>query len=94
MDERGTAEAPPSRARYLIGCWFAVVGYFAGGMIGVAIAKLVGQLRRCPPPKDFPAGDFETYLWVGGLNGGLLLPGVIVWRLWPSDAARRRAQRG
>ena len=94
MEERGPAEAPPSRARYLIGCWFALVGFFAGGMIGVAIAKVVGQLRRCAPEEGFPACNFETYLWVGGLTGGLLLPGVIVWRLWQSDAARRRAQRG
>ncbi len=94
MAEGGTAEAPPSRGRYLIGCWFAIVGYFAGGMIGVAVAKLVGQLRRCPPPKDFPACDFETYLMVGTAVGMILLPGVIVWRLWQSDAARRRAQRG
>ncbi len=94
MAELGSAEAPPSRARYLIGCWFAIVGFFAGGMIGVAVAKVVGQLRRCPPPEGFPACDWGTYLLVGGFAGGVLLPGAIVWRLWQSDVARRRAQRG
>ena len=94
MAQRPGAELPPSRARYLIGCWFAIVGFFAGGMIGVAVAKVIGQLKRCAPAEGFPACDFQMYLWVGGFAGALLLPAAIVWRLWQSDAARRRAQRG
>jgi hypothetical protein len=88
------AERPPSRARYLIGCWFAIVGYLAGGMIAVGVAKLVGWLRRCAPPAGFPACDFESYLRVGTLIGAVGLPAVIIWRLWQSDAARRRSERG
>ncbi|MEJ7810485.1 MAG: hypothetical protein WKG32_08775 [Gemmatimonadaceae bacterium] len=90
----GTRERPPSRARYLVGCWFAVVGYFAGGMIAVALAKVVGQLRRCTPPKDFPACDFEAFLRVGAAVGAISLPAFIIWRLWRSDADRRLSERG
>jgi hypothetical protein len=87
-------ESPPSRARYLAGCWFAIVGYFAGGMVAVAIAKFVGYLSRCPPPAGFPACNFEPYLRVGSVVGAITLPGLIIWRMWQSDAARRKSQRG
>ena len=70
------------------------MGYLAGGMIAVGVAKLVGGLRRCAPPAGYPACDFELYLRVGTALGAVLLPGVIIWRLWQSDAARRRSERG
>ena len=94
MTHPGSADPRPSKARYLIGCWLAIVGYFAGGMIAVAIAKLVGQLQGCSPPEGFPACNFETYLRVGTVIGMLLLPGIVIWRLWHSDAARRNSERG
>jgi hypothetical protein len=87
-------ETPPSKWRYLIALWFAIVGYFAGGMMGVALAKLVGTLRRCTPVEGFPACDFQLYLQAGSLFGMVTLPAVIIWRLWQSDAARRTSQRG
>jgi hypothetical protein len=74
--------------------WFAIVGYFAGGMVGVAVAKLVGSLTRCAPAEGFPACNFEMYLQVGSLVGLVTLPAFIVWRLWQSDAARRTSERG
>ena len=88
------ADAPPSKARYLVGCWMAVVGYLAGGMIAVAFAKLVGALKGCTPPRDMPACDFETYLRVGTTVGLIGLPAVVVWRMWQSDARRRDSERG
>jgi hypothetical protein len=94
MAEAGPTETPPSRWRYLMAVWFAIVGYFAGGMVGVAIAKVVGTLRRCVRPEGFPACDFEMYLRVGGLIGMVILPSVVIWRMWQSDAARRTSERG
>ena len=88
------APGPPSRARYLVGCWLAVVGYFAGGMVAVAIAKLVGSVTNCRPPEGFPACSFEQYLQVGTVVGALLLSGSFIWRLWQNDAARRKQERG
>ena len=93
MAERQANEAPPSKWRYLIGCWLAIVGYFAGGMVGVGIAKLVGQLQRCPAPPGFPACNFELYFRVGTTIGLVLLPSVVVWKLWrsvePPDFSQR-----
>ena len=82
------AEAPRSKWRYLAAVWFAIVGYFAGGMMGVAIAKLVGSLQRCTPVEGFPACDFEIYLHVGGLIGFVTLPAVIIWRLGQRSAPK------
>jgi hypothetical protein len=87
-------ELPPSRWRYLVALPLALVGYFSGGMLGVAVAKGVGGFRECTPPEGFPACNFEPYLQVGSLVGLLILPGMLVWRLWQSDAAYRHSQRG
>jgi hypothetical protein len=87
-------ELPPSRWRYLVALPFAFVGYFSGGMLGVAAAKAVGGFSKCTPPEGFPACNFEPYLQVGSLVGLLILPGMLVWRLWQSDAAYRHSQRG
>jgi hypothetical protein len=84
----------PSRARYLVALPLAVVGYFSGGMIGVAVAKAVGGFNSCVPPEGFPACNFEPYLQVGSLVGLLFLPGILVWRLWQSGAAYRHSKRG
>jgi hypothetical protein len=78
----------------LVGCWLAVVGYLAGGMIAVAIAKLAGAVRGCTPQKDMPACDFETYLRVGTTIGLIVLPAVVIWRMWQSDVRRRNSERG
>jgi hypothetical protein len=87
-------DAKPSRARYLVGCWFAIVGYLAGGMIAVAVAVVVGVLTRCVPPEGFPACNFEIYLRVGTVIGMVLLPGFVLWRIRQSDVARRDSKRG
>jgi len=87
-------ETPPTRWRYLVALPLAIVGYFSGGMIGVAVAKAVGEFNGCVPPDGFPACNFEPYLQVGSLAGLLILPGFLIWRLWQSDAAHRHSQRG
>ena len=91
---QGATETPPSRWRYLVALPLAIVGYFSGGMIGVAVAKAVGGFYKCAPAEGFPACNFEPYLQVGSLVGVLILPGLIVVRLWQSDAAYRHSQRG
>ena len=90
----GDEERPPSRWRYLVALPLAIVGYFSGGMIGVAVAKAVGGFNGCVPPEGFPACNFEPYLQVGSLVGLLILPGFLIWRLWQSGAANRHSQRG
>ena len=87
-------EQRPSRWRYLVALPLAIVGYFSGGMIGVAVAKAVGGFNGCAPPEGFPACNFEPYLQVGSLVGLLILPGFLIWRLWQSGAAHRHSQRG
>jgi hypothetical protein len=87
-------ESPPSRWRYLFALPFAVVGYFSGGMLGVAVAKAVGGFNNCVPAEGFPACNFEPYLQVGSLVGLVILPGILIVRLWQSDAAYRHSQRG
>jgi hypothetical protein len=87
-------EQRPSRWRYLVALPLAIVGYFSGGMIGVAVAKAVGGFNGCAPPQGFPACNFEPYLQVGSLVGLLILPGFLIWRLWQSGAANRHSQRG
>jgi hypothetical protein len=84
----------PSRWRYLMAIWFAIVGYFAGGMIGALAAKVVGSMQSCKPAPDLPACNLDTFWAVGSGVGLLLLPSLIVWRMWQSDAARRQSQRG
>ena len=93
-DPAAPEQGPPSRARYLIGCWFAIVGYLAGGMMGVAIAKIVGAVTGCIPAEGFPACDFERYLQVGSFIGLVTLPGLTIWRMWRNDASRRPDNRG
>lgn len=93
-DVQGGDESPPSRWRYLVALPLAIVGYFSGGMIGVAVAKAVGGFNGCAPPEGFPACNFEPYLQVGSLVGLVILPGFMIWRLWQSGAADRHSQRG
>lgn len=64
-----------------IGCVLAFAGLFAGGMIAVAVGKLVGKLRGCTPAEGLPACDFEVYLLVGMLLGAVTLPGLTLWRV-------------
>jgi hypothetical protein len=87
-------ERPPSRWRYLVALPLAIVGYFSGGMIGVAVAKAVGGFNGCAPPEGFPACNFVPYLQVGSLAGLFILPGFLIWRLWQSGPANRHSQRG
>ncbi len=77
---------PDERPRY--GCIVTLLGlsgFFAGGMIAVAIAKVVSKMQGCTPAPGLPACDHAAYLLVGGVIGLITLPAIAIWR------ARRRA---
>lgn len=74
-------EAGPSR--YAIGCALAIPGFFAGGMIGAAIAKIVGMVRGCTPPAGFPACDIWAFVLPCGVIGSMALALAIIVRLRP-----------
>lgn len=61
----------------------AVPAFFAGGMIGVALAKLVGGLQGCKPAGSLPVCDrlMWPFLLVGAVAGALLVPTVVIWLL-------------
>jgi hypothetical protein len=90
----GAEEPTPSRARYLVGCWFALVGYLGGGMIALVVARIVGSVLGCAPPEGQLACDADKFVFVGATLGGIVLPAYIVWRLWQSGAAQRDSKRG
>ena len=79
------AEGGPSR--YAVGCLLAIPGFFAGGMIGAAVAKIVGSVRGCTPPQGFPACDIWSYVVPCGVVGGLSLGIAIALRLRPDRGA-------
>jgi hypothetical protein len=69
-----------------VGCLLSIPGFFGGGMIGMAIAKMVDGVTGCVPPEGgWPACNGGLYLLVGALIGFVLLPGVVVWRLRRGD---------
>jgi hypothetical protein len=59
----------------------AIPGFFAGGMIGAAVAKIVGTVRGCTPPQGFPACDIWSFVLPAGIIGSLSLAAAIVIRL-------------
>ena len=58
----------------MVGCFAVVTGFFAGGMIAVLIAKIVGGLRKCVPEEGLPACDWHKFAIVGMLVGATLVP--------------------
>ena len=79
--------------RYAVGCLFAIPGFFAGGMIGAAVAKIVGAVRGCTPPQGFPACDIWSYVVPCGVIGGLSLAAAIVLRLRADPGAKDPTER-
>ena len=71
-----------------VGCLTVPAGFFGGGMLGVAIGMIVGNLRRCVPPEGLPICDMERYLWPGALLGVVLLPAVSLLLLRRSRRTR------
>ena len=80
-------------ARYVgVGCVTSVAGLFSGGMLGVAVAKMVGSFRGCNPGPDLPACDWHVYAGIGMLIGVLTLPTLALMRLRRGDAAAKQEE--
>jgi hypothetical protein len=71
----------------------AVPGFFGGGMIAVAIGRLVESITGCTPPDGLPACHTGLYLLVGGLTGLVLLPSVVLWRMHGASSRTRNSGR-
>jgi hypothetical protein len=68
--------------RYLgVGCVTVVSGFFAGGMIAVLVAKVVGWMRGCEPETGLPACDWHVFMLVGALIGMITLPAGVIWKM-------------
>ena len=81
-ESRREHTAPDTVWPYIgVGCFTVPIGFFGGGMIGVLIAKIVGGITGCKPPKDFPACHTFEFLWPGALIGLIGLPLLAIWRL-------------
>lgn len=79
-----TSEETPGdvRARRIgVGCFTAFLGFWSGGMIGVLVAKVIGAVQRCTPPKGLPACDWYYYALGGMLVGAITLPVLVVRRM-------------
>jgi hypothetical protein len=70
-----------------------VPGFFGGGMVGALVAKTVGSIRQCVPPEGFPACDTWSYAVPGAVIGVLVLPSLVLWRLWRGKAGTDNSAR-
>lgn len=50
-------------------------------MIGVLVGKVVGGIRRCPPPAGLPACDWYYFALGGMILGAITLPVLVLRRL-------------
>lgn len=71
-----------ARARRIgVGCFTAFLGLWSGGMVGVLVAKIIGGIQRCTPPKGLPACDWYYYALGGMLVGAVTLPALVIRRM-------------
>jgi len=71
----------------------AVPGFFGGGMIAVAVGRLIETVTGCTPAEGLPACHTGLYLLVGGLTGLVILPTVVLWRLRRGSPRTRNSER-
>jgi hypothetical protein len=64
-----------------VGCFATFVGFWSGGMIGVLVGKLVGNVRRCAPIEGTPACDWYYFAAAGMILGAITLPFLVLRRL-------------
>ncbi len=70
------------RAKRLgIGCFSVFVGFISGGMIGVFVGKIVGNVRKCVPIEGTPACDWYYFALSGMILGAITLPLLVNRRL-------------
>jgi hypothetical protein len=74
-----------------VGCITAVVGLVGGGMIAVLVSKIVGSVRQCAPqPETGAPCDWSAYWTWGARIGFVLLPTIVLWRMWKARSAARK----
>jgi hypothetical protein len=78
----GTSDAEIARGRRAgIGCFATFIGFWSGGMIGVLVGKIVGNVRRCVPIEGTPACDWYYFAAAGMILGATTLPFLVLRRL-------------
>jgi hypothetical protein len=78
----GASDADIARGRKIgIGCFTTFIGFWSGGMIGVLVGKVAGNVRRCVPIEGTPACDWYYYAAAGMILGAVTLPVLVLRRL-------------
>jgi len=78
----GTSDAEIARGRRIgVGCFATFVGFWSGGIIGVLVGKVVGNVRGCVPIEGTPACDWYYFAAVGMILGAVTLPLLVLRRL-------------
>jgi hypothetical protein len=78
----GTSDAEIARGRRIgVGCFATFVGFWSGGMIGVLVGKVVGNVRRCVPIEGTPACDWYLFALAGMILGATTLPILVLRRM-------------
>lgn len=85
----------PRPAYFGIGCLTAFSGFWAGAMIAVLVAKVVGALNKCAadPETGAPCNWF-TYAVFGAIIGMVVLPSIAIWLLRRGRIRARNTERG
>jgi len=80
--EPGTSDAENARGKRVgVGCFATFIGFWSGGMIGVMVGKVVGNIRGCAPTEGLPACDWYYFAAVGMILGATTLPLLVLRRL-------------
>ncbi len=78
----GTSEEDIARGRRVgVGCFATFIGFWSGGMIGVLVGKVAGNVRRCVPIEGTPACDWYYFAAAGMILGAITLPFLVLRRL-------------
>ena len=84
----GTSDAELARGRRIgVGCFTTFAGFASGGMVGVFVGKIVGNVRGCAPPEGLPACDWYYFALGGMILGAITLPVLALRRLRRTEAA-------
>ncbi|HKO16031.1 MAG TPA: hypothetical protein VJU87_07315 [Gemmatimonadaceae bacterium] len=95
MAAEGQGGAPEGAHYVGVGCLTFVIGFVAGGMIAVLIAKIVGAITGCAPINEEGAPcNWHIYWLVGAILGGIGVPAVSLTRLRRGRARALNSERG